>query len=166
MDHLRLFLLDQGISVEYELDIFNTPHTGTTLFRPSPPKKLAMSIAMSNSAPAPSEFTSGQHFLETFMLLPETNQKHKLTVTSTSISSNSKHDFATYGEYNPSYVQQYMLLSLYFLITPFRLFTCFLSHKACSTNANSIFSMRPLKTIIKTFRLCTSLSLFYIPNYT
>ena len=31
------------------------------------PPKLAMSIAMSNSAPAPSDyFTSGQHFLETF----------------------------------------------------------------------------------------------------
>ena len=34
MDPLRLFLLDQGIPVEYELDKFNTPHTGTTLFHP------------------------------------------------------------------------------------------------------------------------------------
>ena len=34
MDALRLFLLDQGIPVEYELDKFNTPHTGTTLFHP------------------------------------------------------------------------------------------------------------------------------------
>ena len=32
MDSLRLFLLDQGIPVEYELDKFNTPHT--TLFNP------------------------------------------------------------------------------------------------------------------------------------
>ena len=31
---LRLFLLDQGFPVEYELDRFNTPHTGTTLFHP------------------------------------------------------------------------------------------------------------------------------------
>ena len=34
MDSLRLFLLDQGIPVEYELDKFNTPHTETTLFHP------------------------------------------------------------------------------------------------------------------------------------
>ena len=34
MDSLRLFLLDQGISVEYELDKFNTPHAGTALFHP------------------------------------------------------------------------------------------------------------------------------------
>ena len=36
MDPLRLFLLDQGIPVEYELDKFNTPLTGTTLFHPAP----------------------------------------------------------------------------------------------------------------------------------
>ena len=34
MEPLRLFLLDQGIPVEYELDKFNTPHTGTTLRHP------------------------------------------------------------------------------------------------------------------------------------
>ncbi len=34
MDPLRLFLLDQGFSVENELDEFNTPHTGTTLRHP------------------------------------------------------------------------------------------------------------------------------------
>ena len=32
IDPLHLFLLDQGIPVEYELDKFNTPHTGTILF--------------------------------------------------------------------------------------------------------------------------------------
>ena len=34
MDPLRLFLIYQGIPVEYELDKFNTPHTGTTLRHP------------------------------------------------------------------------------------------------------------------------------------
>ena len=34
MDPLRLFLLDHGFPVEYELDKFNTPHTGTTLRHP------------------------------------------------------------------------------------------------------------------------------------
>ena len=38
------------------------------------PPKLAMSPAMQNFAPTPSYFTSGQHFLETFMLLPETTR--------------------------------------------------------------------------------------------
>ena len=38
------------------------------------PLKLAMSTAMQYSAPTPSNFTSGQHFLETFTLLPETTR--------------------------------------------------------------------------------------------
>ena len=38
------------------------------------PPKLAMSTAMPNSAPTPSDYTSGQHFLETFTLLPETTR--------------------------------------------------------------------------------------------
>ena len=38
------------------------------------PPKLAMSTTMQNSAPTPSYFTSGQHFLETFTLLPETTR--------------------------------------------------------------------------------------------
>ena len=38
------------------------------------PPKLAISTAMQNSVLTPSDFTSGQHFLETFMLLPETTR--------------------------------------------------------------------------------------------
>ena len=34
MDPWRLFLLDQGFPVEYELDKFNTPRIGTTLRHP------------------------------------------------------------------------------------------------------------------------------------
>ena len=41
------FLLDQGIPVEYELDTFNTPHTGTTLC----PPKIGYVNAMPNPAP-------------------------------------------------------------------------------------------------------------------
>ena len=58
MDSLRLFLLDQGIPVEYELDKFNTSHTGTTLFHPQnwlcrlrcliPPRHLATTSPMGN----------------------------------------------------------------------------------------------------------------------
>ena len=36
MDPLRLFLLNEGIPVEYELDKFNTPHKFIS------PQKLAM----------------------------------------------------------------------------------------------------------------------------
>ena len=68
MDPLRLFLLDQGFPVEHELDKFNMSHRNNFT---SPPK-LAMSTAIPNSAPTPSYFTSGQHFLETCTLLPKT----------------------------------------------------------------------------------------------
>ena len=137
MDSLRLFLLDQGIPVEYELDTFNTPHTGTTLFHPP---KLAMLIAMSNSTPAPSDyFTSGQHFFGDNQASSPNDQKHKLTVTPKFISSNGKYDFRyilrTYFPRTSNNTRYYLNI----FITPFRLFTSFLSHEACSTNANSIF---------------------------
>ena len=38
------------------------------------PPKTAMSTSMQNFAPTPSDFPSGQHFLETFTLLPETTR--------------------------------------------------------------------------------------------
>ena len=57
------------------------------------PPKLAMSTAMQNSAPTPSYFTSGQHFLETFTLLPETTRTTNSRWLPTFLSSNSKHDF-------------------------------------------------------------------------
>ena len=72
MDLLSL-LLEQGFPVEYELDEFNPPHTGTTLSRlPT----LAMSIATQNSAQTSSDFIPGQHFLETFTLLSSNDQDH------------------------------------------------------------------------------------------
>ena len=127
MDRLCLFLLDQGIPDEYELDKFNMPHTGTTL---SPPK-LAMSTAMPNPAPTPSDcFTSGQNFLETFTLLPETTRNtnsrwlQRLFPQTANIISRTSNDMCCF---------------LHSLITPFHLFTSFLSYKACSTNVNSIF---------------------------
>ena len=66
------------------------------------------------------------------------NQNHKITVTSTSISSNSKHEFASYGEHNPSHVQQHALLSqLYHNFISFTYF--FPSNETCSINVNSLF---------------------------
>ena len=68
---LASILLDQGFPVEYELDEFNTPHTGTTLSRL---QYWLCRLRCKNSAPTPSNFTSGQHFLETFTILPETTR--------------------------------------------------------------------------------------------
>ena len=90
MDPLRLFLLDQGIPVEYELDKFNTPHTGTTLFHPQnclcrlrcliPLRHLATTSPLGNI------FWRHSASLQN-------NQKYRLTVTPKFISSNGKHDF-------------------------------------------------------------------------
>ena len=133
MDSLRLFLLDKGIPVEYELDTFHTPHTGTTLRHPQNWLcRLRCRILLRHLAlisPLGHIFTR-QH------ASPRNNQKHKLTVTPKFISSNGKHDFRyilrTYFPHTSNSTRCY----LNFLITPFRLFTSFLFHEACSTKAN------------------------------
>ena len=137
MDSLRLFLLDQGFPVECELDEFNTPHTGTTLHHP--PKKLAMSTTMHKSAPTPSYFTSGQHFLETFTLLPETTRTTNSRWLQTFLSSNSKHDFCyTMANISLSHVQQHAQLSpLHKNFISFPYF--FPSYETCSINVNPLF---------------------------
>ena len=129
-----------------------------------------MSIAMSSSAPAPSDyFTSGQHFLETSTLLLE-------------ITRNTKSRW-----FNVCFLkQQTWLLLLTANIIPhtsndtrcylnsiITLFTSFLSHEACSTNTNSIFHAAiknyPKNTsyfslsLSLSFSLSLSLSLLYIP---
>ena len=130
MEPLRLFLIDQGFPVEYELDKFNTPHTGTT-FRP----KLAMSTTMHNSL--------RHHLWATFSgdihASLRNNQNYKLTVTSTFLSSNSKHDFCyTMANISPSHVQRHKLLSpLHNNFISFPYF--FPSYETCSINVNSLF---------------------------
>ena len=57
------------------------------------PPKLTMLTAMQNYAPTPSYFVSGQHFLETFTLLPETTKTKNSQWLQSFLSSNSKHDF-------------------------------------------------------------------------
>ena len=70
MDPLRLFLFDQWFPVEYKLDEFNTPRIGTTLRHP----QNWLCRLRCKTAQTPSNFTSVQHFLETFTLLPETTR--------------------------------------------------------------------------------------------
>ena len=161
MDPLRLFLLDQGFPVEYEFDKFNTPNTGTTLRHlQNWLCRLRCRISLrllATTSPLGNIFWRHSRFSPTH---PEKQ---------------------TNGDFNVYFLKRQTWLSLYtantsndtrcylnFLITPFRLFTSFLSHKTCSTNANSIFHAAIKKIFLKTFRLRTSLSLslFYIPNNT
>ena len=135
MDPLRLFLLDQGIPVEYELDKFNTPHTGTTLFHPQNWLcRLRCLISLRHLATSPLGNIFWRH-----SRFSTNNQKHKLTVTSTFISSNGKHDFRYILRTYLPRTSNNTCCYLNSFITPFRLFTSFLSHGTCSTNANSIF---------------------------
>ena len=111
-------------------------HTGTTLFHPQnwlcqlrcliPLWHLATTLPLGNIFWRP--HTS-----------PRNHQKHKLTVTSTFISSDGKHDFCyilqTYLPHTSNNTRCY----LNSLITPFRLFTSFLSHEACSTTKTLYF---------------------------
>ena len=79
------------------------------------PPKLAMSTAMQNSAPTPSYFISGQHFLETFMLLFETIRTTNSRWLQSFLSSNSKHDFCyTMANIFPSLIQQCLNLRMHF----------------------------------------------------
>ena len=112
-----------------------------------------MSTAMQYSAPTPSYFFTGQHFLETFTLIPRNNQNHKLTVTSTFLSLNSKHDFCyTMANISPLHIQQCLNLTMHFslrhlaakMLSPlshnFNLFPYFFpSYKTCSINVNPLF---------------------------
>ena len=81
-----LFFLDQGFPVEYGLDTF----TGTILRHPQNWLcRLQCLISLRHLAtisPLGNIFWRHSRF-------STNNQNHKLTVTSTSISSNSKHDF-------------------------------------------------------------------------
>ena len=110
MDPLCLFLLDQGIPVEYELDKFNTPHTGTTLFHPQnwlcrsqcliPLRHLATTSPLGNifwrhscfSPKQPEPQTNGD--FDVYFLKQQTQL------------------LLNYGEHNPLHVQRHALLSL------------------------------------------------------
>ena len=88
------------------------------------------------------------------------NQNHKLTVTSTFLSSNSKHDFCyTMANTSPSHIQQCLNLAMHFsfrhlaakMLSPlhnnFISFPYFFTYyETCSTNVNPAFH-----ATIKTF---------------
>ena len=108
-----------------------------------------MLTAMQNSTPIPTYFFTGQHFWETFMLLPETTG----TTNSMFLSSNTKPDFCyTMENISPSHIQQCLNLTIHFLLRHLaaKMFSqlyhnfisfpyFFPSYETCSINVNSLF---------------------------
>ena len=136
MDLLRLFLLDQGFPVEYELDEFNTPHTGTILHHPPKIGYVECDAVFHSNTYRVNLWAT---FSGDIHASPQNNQNHKLMVTLTFLSSNSKHDFCyTMANISPSHVQRHVLLSpLHNNFISFPYF--FPSYETCSINVNSLF---------------------------
>ena len=130
------------------------------------------------SAPTPSYFTSGQHFLETFTILPETTRTTNSLWLQTFLSPNSKHDFCyTMANLSPSHIQQCLNLTMLFSLRHlaakmlsqfyhnFISFPYFFpSYETCSINVNPLFHAA-IKNLHKTFRHLGT-SLLYISNNT
>ena len=136
MDPLRLFLLDQGIPVDYELDKSNNSHTGTTLFHSQnwlyrlrcliPLRHLATTSPLGNIFWRHPRFSPKQPEPQTngYFNLYFLKQQIRPLLHTANIIPRTSNNTRCY---------------LNSLITPFRHFTSFLSHEACSTNTNSIF---------------------------
>ena len=103
------------------------------------PPKLAMSTAMQNPAPIPTDFTTGQHFLGTFTLLPERTRTTNSQWLQRLSPQTANTTFATLmANISPSHVQRHALLSQ--LYHNFKSFTYFFpSYETCSINVNSLF---------------------------
>ena len=130
----------QGIPVEYKLDAFNMPRTGTTLCHPKigyvdPTRNPALDTLAFNS---PLGHFNGDHA--------------RLSTRRTKTMVTLKH--------NPSHVRRHALPSQHsqLLITPFRLNTHKFKHyESCSTKSKPKFPCFKNKTIHKnTFRLSPS----------
>ena len=104
---LASILLDQGFPVEYELDEFNSPYTGTTLCRLQYWLcRLRCKISFRHLATS---------FLGTFTLLSETTRTTNSRWLQSFLSSNSKHDFCyTMANISPSHIQQCLNLTMHF----------------------------------------------------
>ena len=106
MDSLRLFLLDQGIPIEYELDTYNTPLLEQLYVTPKIGYVDVMPLFRSQHLALISPL------METRTPLPQIHQTHKTHGDSkvyflqrlTRLSLN-------YGEHHPSHAQRYPLPS-------------------------------------------------------
>ena len=137
----------QGIPVEYKLDAFNMPRTGTTLCHPKigyvdPTRNPTLDMLALNS---PLGHFNGDHA--------------HLSTRQTKTVVTLKH--------NPSDVRRHTLPSQpsQLLITPFRLTTDKLKHhESCSTKSKPKYSMLQIKTLfIKTFQPLPSYFFIILP---
>ena len=120
----------QGIPVEYKLDTFNMPRTGTTLWHPKigyvdPTRNPALDTLALNS---PLGHFNGDH-------ARLSTRQTKTTVTLKFNSYNCNMSFVKNAKkYNPSHVRRHTLPSQpsQLLITQFRLNT---HHESCSTKS-------------------------------
>ena len=126
MDSLCLYLLDQGISVEYELDTFNMPPQEQLDVTPKIGYVDAMPLFRSRHLALNSplgHFNGDNARLST--------RRTKLTVTPKFISSNGNMAFAKLRRTQSLARPTTRTAFLNFLITPFRLLT----HETCSTKS-------------------------------
>ena len=131
MDSLRLYYLDQGIPVEYELDTFNTPPQEQLYVIPKIGYVDAMTLFRSRHLAliSPLGHLNGDN-------APLSTRRTKLTVTPKLISSNGNMASAKLRRTQSLTRPTTRAAFLNFLITPFRLLT---HYETCSTNANYIF---------------------------
>ena len=137
----------QEIPVEYKLDTFNMPHTGTTLCHPKIGYVNAMHLFRSRHLALNSPL--GQFNGDLLTLLHKTHKNHvdskvHFPPTATRHSPN-------YSEHNPSHVQRHMLPSQPFhqsILSPYCLFTHNLSTSPAA-QTQTTFSMLQIKSIPK-----------------
>ena len=136
-----------------------------------------MSTAMQNFAPTPCYFISGQHFLETFTLFIETTRTTNPWVTTSFLSSNSKHDFYnTMANISHSHIQWCLNLTMHFSLRQlaakmlFQLYNNFISfpyffpsYQTCNINVNPLFHAAIKNLHIKPYGIFVLLSLIYLP---
>ena len=172
---LESILLDQGFPVDYELDEFNLPHTGTTL------RHLQLWLCrLRRKIPLrhPATSSLGNIFWRHSHFSPQTTRTTHSLTTTTFLSLTSKHDFATpMATISLSHIQQCLNLATHISLRqiaakiPSQLHNDFLpsflpylltyflrdlQHK------RKTFIHAAIKTIIKTFRHLGS-SLIYLP---
>ena len=110
MDPLGLFLLDQGFPVEYELDEFNTPHTGTTLRHPQNwPCRLRCKIPLRHTATSLGNILWRHSRFSPTQPEPQTHGDFNVSLLK------QQHDFCyPMANISPSHIQQCLILTMYF----------------------------------------------------
>ena len=134
----------QGIPVEYKLDTFNIPHTGTTLCHPQ--NWLCRCDAQLSSRHLALNSPLG-HFNGDNARL--STRRSKLTVNPKFISSNGNMAFAKLWRIQSLARPTTRTAFLNFLITPFHLLTHNLSLRDLQHKKQTQYSMLQIKTIHK-----------------